>query len=162
MPCGNIPSFTISLIPIVTISRPSASEFCRWVDLLSDAARISPVSARHRPPINRTMSFATAGIDWPFSLGGHSADGNEPEKSFLTVSSRGWESAKVETRQNGTTNPGNRQKIWQIRSKSPHRKAILLMDMLILVYRIARPFSRRNFFKIRIFVKLILNLRRIL
>jgi len=35
------------------------------------------------------LSFATAGIDWPFSLGGHSADGNEPEKSFSTVWSRG-------------------------------------------------------------------------
>ena len=57
------------------------------------------------------LSFATAGIDWPFSRCGHSVNGNEPEKSFLTVSSREWETTRVVTRLNGTTNPGNRPEI---------------------------------------------------
>ena len=82
-------------------------------------------------PDNRRLSFAAARIDWLFSRCGHSADGIQPEKSFSTVWSRGWESTRVETRQNGTKNPGNRQEIWRIHSKSPHRKEIRLMDVPI-------------------------------
>jgi hypothetical protein len=95
----------------------------------SHSARFGETSTTHQ---SDDCLFATAGIDWPFSRCGHSVNGNEPEKFFLTVSSREWESAKVETRQNGTTNLGNRQEIWRIRSKSPHRKAIRLTDVLNL------------------------------
>jgi hypothetical protein len=82
-------------------------------------------------PDNRRLSFAAARIDWLFWRCGHAGDGNKPEKSFSTVWSRGWETTRVETRQNGTTNPGNRHEIWRIRSKSPHRKEIRLMDVPI-------------------------------
>ena len=68
-------------------------------------------------PDNRRLSFAPARIDWLFSRCGHSADGIQPEKFFSTVWSRGWKSTRVETRQNGTTNPGDRQEIRRNYSK---------------------------------------------
>jgi hypothetical protein len=37
--------------------RTSASEFSRWVDLLSGTARIPPVSVRHQPPRQSTFVF---------------------------------------------------------------------------------------------------------
>ena len=46
-----------SLIPIVSSSRPSASEFSRWVDLRSGTARIPPVSVRYQPPRQSTIVF---------------------------------------------------------------------------------------------------------